>query len=293
MFASRIACVRFVLSGLLIIGLTLPVATLADTAHQARQQTLKLGIYPYSVTTRVLPAWRPLAKHLQQSLEQPVMLVSAPDTGAFTERAVNGDYFLYLSAPHVAAWLDQQELANRVRKLTIPAYGRLLTIEETRYRTLEDLAGRTVATVRQGTFVAELLDFQVAVLNKTKPFTITIEAKPTHASALRALLNGSVDAAFIAPIPHPHLLDLQAEAAVTVQRTRLSANGMFLAPVSLGTEHALLMGRLLDTFETENSAASAVLNTLVPSNPGQFAPINDEDIARLSPLVNNWRRGLN
>ncbi|MDF1818087.1 MAG: PhnD/SsuA/transferrin family substrate-binding protein [Immundisolibacteraceae bacterium] len=273
--------------------MTLPLATLAETAAQPRQQTLKLGIYPYSVTTRVLPAWRPLAKYLQQSLEQPVTLVSAPDTRSFTQRAVNGDYFLYLSAPHVAAWLDQQGSANRVRKMTIPAYGRLLTLEQTHYRTLEDLAGRTVATVRQGTYVAELLDFQVAVLNKTKPFTINIEAKPTHAGALRALLNGSVDAAFIAPIPHPHLLDLQAEAAVTVQRTRLSSNGMFLAPVSLGTEHALRMGRLLDTFATDNSAASAVLNTLVPNNPGQFAPIDDEDIARLSPLVNNWRRGLN
>ena len=293
MFVSRIACVRFVLSGILIIALILPVATLADTAPPAGQQTLKLGIYPYSVTTRILPAWRPLAKHIQQSLEQPVMVVSAPDTGSFTERALNGNYFLYLCAPHVAAWLDQQGSAHRVRKLTIPAYGRLLTLEKTRYRTLEDLAGRTVATVRQGTFVAELLDFQVAVLNKSKPFAINIEAKPTHAGALRALLNGSVDAAFIAPIPHPHLLDLQAEAAVTVQRTRLSSNGMFLAPVKLGTEHAQRMGRLLDTFEAENSAASAVLNTLVPSNPGQFAPINDEDIARLSPLVNNWRRGLN
>lgn len=293
--------------GLLLIGLALPGTQLsagtsitelnsaqhrAIDAGQKIRPALKLGINPYTVTSRIVPAWQPLANFLEQQLQQPVLLVSAVNTQTFTQRAINGDYFLYLSAPHVAAWLDRQGSANRVRQFFVPIYGQLLVLKQSGYDRLEDLTGKTIATVNPGTFIAELLDYRIAMLGENRPFQATIESRPTHASAFRALLNGSVEAAFIGPIPHPHLHTLRLDSIKIIERSKLTGNAMLMTPASLGVAHAQRMAKLVDKFQAEYPQASALLADFLRGVDGQFKPITDADIGHLMPLVNNWRSGI-
>ena len=109
---SQIIILRtWLLAGFLLVGICVPGgssvaqaiadSTLATTNHQP---ALKLGIYPYSYTARIVPIWKPLADYQQQQLQQPVVIVSAVDNTTFAQRAADGDYFLYAAAPHVAAW---------------------------------------------------------------------------------------------------------------------------------------------------------------------------------------------
>jgi len=277
----------------LFVTTTQAITTTENTAAKTSPPALKLAVYPYTHTSRVVPAWTPLADYLQQHLQQPVVVVSAPSHAAFAQRAEAGDYFLYITAPHMAAWLDQQGQACRVRKILIPLYGQLWVTKTSGYRGLNELAGKTIATMARGSLVAELLDYQGAILRDQRPFDFTIQYNPSHVSAVRAVLNGTADAAYVVPLPVPQLIGPDFESIVIVERSKLTTHAMFMTPAGLGHEHAEKMGRLLDDFQSNDDKAQTMFTPYLYSTPTIFEPILDSDIENLIPLANQWHGKLN
>lgn len=287
------------LAGLLLAGICAPAGLLAG--HPAgdpgpvtanHQPALKLGIYPYSITARIVPTWRPLADYLQEQLQQPVVIVSAIDNSTFTRRAADGDYFLFIAAPHTGAWLETEAVALRVRKLSVPVFGRLLAPERAGYTGIPDLAGKTIATAQSGVFVAELLDYHLTQLQHQQPLAITVVYTPTHLSALRAVLNGSANAAYITSLPYTHMLGIELNPVVEVERSELVGYGMLMTPAALGEQHARKMTGLLEQFTATDPRAAILLTNIVQGFTAEFLPIEDIDVEQLRPLVNHWRSKL-
>jgi len=290
-------------AGLLILGLILSWAgqteTLAgDPANEigsadSSPPTLKLGIYPYTFISRIVPTWQPLAAYLQQRLQRPVIIVSTKDNETFTRRAEHGDYFLYISAPHVAAMLDQRSVARRIAKVAVPIYAQLLAPKTAGYNGIEDLAGKTIATASDGTLVAELLDYRTARVRDLQQFVVTITNKPSHVSAVRAVLNGSADAAYVVPLPYKQVIGSEIETLVVLERSKLTTNSMLLSPAGLGIEHASKMARLVNDFQSTDKNAATMFAPYLYSGPAIFQPIEDSDINNLMPLVNHWQSKSN
>lgn len=286
--------VALLLAGICTPGGLLASQTAGDPAPVTtnHQPALKLGIYPYSITARIAPTWRPLADYLQEQLQQPVVVVSAVDNITFARRAANGDYFLYIAAPHTAAWLETEAVALRVRKLSVPVFGRLLAPEGAGYTGLPDLAGKTIATAQSGVFVAELLDYQLTQLQHQQPLEITVVHTPTHLSALRAVLNGSANAAYITSLRHNHMRGIELNPVVEVERSKLVSYGMIMTPAALGEQHAQKMTRLLEQFTATDPRAATLLTNIVEGFTAEFLPIKDVDMEQLRPLVKHWRSKL-
>ncbi|MEL0082044.1 MAG: PhnD/SsuA/transferrin family substrate-binding protein [Gammaproteobacteria bacterium] len=278
----------------LILGflLFIPAPSHADSSMAATERqaaALKFGVYPYSFTSRIAAAWQPLADYLQHQLKQPVVMVSAPDSETFIQRASRGDYFLYLSAPHTAAWLSLRGEALAIRSFQPPLYGQLLTTGAHDGSTLADFAGAKIATADTHSYIAELLEFEITQLNNQAPFHLTVVHKPSHTSAVRALLNGEVSAAYIGPLPRPHLPANSLDQVKILEKSRFTANAMFLTPAASGTEHANRMTEILDKFINSEPEVKGILPGILSDETTRFTPVKQQELKQLAPLVEHWR----
>ncbi len=83
-----------------LLGLLL--ATASWCAFAAGQQPLSIGLFPNLSTRLLLETYQPLREFLEQQLQQPVVMYTAPDFHSFISRTQNGEYDIIVTAPHFA-----------------------------------------------------------------------------------------------------------------------------------------------------------------------------------------------
>ena len=278
-------------------SLFLILATVYLTANQLRAETpdaastgqpatsLKIGLVPYSAGSRAVAAWLPLADFLQQKLQKPVSIVTAPSHKIFHQRIQQGRYFLIGSTPHIAAAMIKKNQAYPVRLIPAPITGRLIIRNDSSYSNLRALVGKSIATTSVGSFTARLLEREIEILNKQQPFSVNIRYSASHAGAVRSLLNGQTDAAFVSKIPHTASTVDQFDNLNIIGHSSLTSYPMIITPTALGAEHAVTMGKLLDEFSKMNALATSTLNPFNSELRHEFAVIKQADLDILEPLI--------
>ena len=130
-------CMRWILAVLLL----LPALALAATAAAT---PFRIGVAPHSSARVIIEMYQPLRLHLEQVLQRPVDIVTAPDFTEFARRAVAQDYDIAITTGHQARLLQTD-----ARYLTLLTYHAdfkavALVTAKSRYREPKDLAGSTV-----------------------------------------------------------------------------------------------------------------------------------------------------
>lgn len=128
----------------LILALLLLV-TAPTTLLAAESGSLVMGIFPYLNAHKLYRIYLPVKHHLEQVLNRPVILVTAPDYRSFLERTAAGDYDLVVTAPHFALLAEQESGFRRVAKALPRLQGALIVRRDQDIEWIADLKGRAVA----------------------------------------------------------------------------------------------------------------------------------------------------
>ena len=257
-------------------------------SHSA-SESLKIGLVPYSASSRAIAAWLPLANFLQAELKKPVQVVTAPNHKVFFERVLQGRYFLLLSSPHVAAAMIKRGQVYPVRLVTIPLTARLLVHKNSPFTNLKSLAGKSISTTNVGAFTALLLEQEIALLNKVQPFSMSIRYQSSHAAAIRSLLTGHTDAAYVSRLPHSKSSLEQFKQLKILSYSSITSHPMVVSPTSLGVDHANMIGALLDQYADQEPLSTRSLQPFGGAPKYTFAPIRQSDLDLLEPLFAHWR----
>ncbi|MBT9519859.1 MAG: PhnD/SsuA/transferrin family substrate-binding protein, partial [Dechloromonas sp.] len=75
---------------------------MAAAQEKATVRPLTVGLMPYLSTRMLLANYQPIAVALEQELQQPVQLVTAPDFDTYVKRVLDGEYDVAVLAPHFA-----------------------------------------------------------------------------------------------------------------------------------------------------------------------------------------------
>ena len=271
-----------------VIGtLCAPLDTAAETQMEPPQR-LKFGIAPYSASSRLIPSWAPLVRYLEAELGQPIATVSAPNHQQFLRRAKRGEYFFYVSTPHSAVAAISRGEALPVRYLSVPFRGQLVVPHNSSVTRLSDLENQVIVTATPDSFVAANLDYEISRLQLLSPFSTTVRYEKTHAAALRSLLNGLADAAYITRLPHKDRRQNGTLAVKTVQQSALVGYPFLLIPADSGEAMAARLGVLLDNFKAGSRQAEITPTSIVGESRYRFAPISAKQLRQLSALAEHW-----
>ena len=181
---SFIAAVALVI---LLAGL-LPVAAWATAAFT-------LGVLPIHSARTLATRYEPLRAYLEDKLNQPVRLESAPDFARFQQRTLNGDFNLTITPAHFAR-LAQLDAGYRPLTHYTPDHDSLLIYPRARpLASAAGLRGKTLAVIDQlAITVSAAMDYlDTQGLEAGRDFRV-LEHR-THVSVAYSLLNGTAAAA--------------------------------------------------------------------------------------------------
>ncbi|MFZ4479163.1 MAG: PhnD/SsuA/transferrin family substrate-binding protein [Rhodoferax sp.] len=130
--------IRWILSMLVL----LPALSLS--APQPAPAVFRIGVAPHSSARVIIDMYQPLRQHLEQLLQRPVEVVTAPDFTEFARRGVAQQYDIAITTGHQARLLQTD--AGYLPLLTYQADFKAVALvtADSRYREPKDLAGSTV-----------------------------------------------------------------------------------------------------------------------------------------------------
>lgn len=270
----------------LAIGLTLPQRAMA--AEEPERTALTIGIVPYMSTGMLLRTHTGLARSLEQSLQRPVTLRTAPDYQIFFQRLRAGDYDIAITPPHYG-WLAIRD--HGFQPLLVhrdPIRGILVSAASQPISKIADLRGTSIAVTDRSALMAILGALTLAeeglVENRDYQFIKAV----SHSSAIHNAITGKTRAALV------NSTSLTLAPADIRERTLIWGElavfpGQFyIAHPRLGERDTKAVLAALLAFETEAAGQAFFTN----SGLGGFRPINAEDRKTLERALPETRRLL-
>jgi phosphonate transport system substrate-binding protein len=179
---------------ILRIILMILCAGLAQAATATGPRPFELGIVPYLPTTTLVTAYQPLRAHLEEKLQRPVVLTTAPDFITFLERCLRKEYDAIVLGPGLGRFLQTEAgyLPVVVTRRNIKA---LVIVERhAPYTGLKDLSGKRVALLDPMLALSQLGKeiFRLNGLQPERDLQFHVVKSPSN--AVHAVLQGEVDA---------------------------------------------------------------------------------------------------
>ncbi len=253
---------------------------------------LEVGLFPYLSTHAVLNTYRPLRSYLEQRLQRPVTLVTAPDLRTFVERTEKGEYRFVITAPHFAR-LAQVE-AGYVPMLRVDngLYGILVVAKGSPVRDVRALRGKIVSTPSKITIVS-MLGLHLLRENGLQPGRdVTIHQAASHNSAVLSVLRGESTAAVTSATALRQMPPKIRDAVRTLALTREVPHLMYLANPRVPEREVAKMTRLLLDFAGSPEGRRFMRDTgyagLRPPTEGELRSL-DPYVTELKALLSQPR----
>jgi len=247
----------------------------------AESGSLVMGIFPYLNAHKLYRIYLPVKHHLEQVLNRPVILVTAPDYRSFLERTAAGDYDLVVTAPHFALLAEQESGFRRIAKALPRLQGALIVRRDQDIEWIADLKGRAVAMPDELaiiTFLGEEL-LQQHDLNTEEDIQIQNVAGINR--PLLLVSRGQVDAAVtVAGVVNSMPVYVQDSLKV-LDLTRDVPHIMFMASPDLDESSYQLIHDALLEFPVSGPGGRFIRD----SQLGGLEPILDEDMQALEDFV--------
>ncbi len=159
---------------------------------QAAQPALNFGIVPQQSASRLAQEWGPLLAEISRRSGVPLTFRTAPNIPSFEERLDKSEYDLaYMNPYHYVVFHKALGFRAFAKEQGRMLKGILVVRKDSRYRTVADLAGKTVVFPAPAAFAASILP--QAEFGRLH---IPIEAKfvASHDSVFRAVASGLQEA---------------------------------------------------------------------------------------------------
>lgn len=160
----------------------------------AAEAPLTLGVFPYVSRGQLMEFHTPLKTYLEQQLQRPVDMVTAPNFVEFMTRTQNGDYDLVLTAPHLGRLAEVRDGYQRVAMTAHRVYGIFLARKDSGIRRLADLRGKTLMAAQPVSIVYQMGMETLRQHGLEPGRDVTVIGSLTHNNALYAPLRRESDA---------------------------------------------------------------------------------------------------
>jgi len=185
------------LATLLISSFLLSATCLADTDSANDKQAISFGMLPFVSTHRLIEIFLPIKEYLEQELQRPVKLVTAPNFSDYMQRLLDGEYDLYHTPPHFAALAELEYGHRRLSRYSGSLDGSLFVIKNGPIKSFKDLKGKTMSTPAR-LAVITMLGESLLEDNGLQPGKdVTIRHASSHGNAILSVARGKTDAAVV------------------------------------------------------------------------------------------------
>lgn len=260
----------------------------AQTETTSSAKPLRVGLLPYLSTQKLLEQFAPVKKYLEAQLQRPVSLLTAADFKTYIERTQNDEYDIYLTAPHFAAYAENQFGHRRVCRTTRELTGAFYINKGSSIHSLIDLRGKTIASPDVTAIVTMLGELTLSEAGLIPGKDVTIIYTPSHNNAIITVANHQADAAVAASNVFDTMPQNVRDDLVRLQETRSAPNVMFMASKNLSKQEYLRIRK----FMLEFTAAGAGKEFFANSSYGDMAVITDKDMERLKPFISLLKKRL-
>lgn len=255
-----------------------------------KPDALRLGLLPHLSPQLLMKTYQPLANYLEQQLGRPVMTVSAPDFQTYSKRCIDGDYDIYLTAPHLAAFAEEQNRAHRLSRFSRVLHGVIVVPVDSPYTNVRDLRGLQLATP-DPMAVITLLGEATLLEHGLKPhIDLDVIHMQTHNTALLAVANGRVDAA-VAGVSAYEKMQPNIQSKLRVLKNTASVpHMMFMASTDLPDDEYHTIKDTLLKFTADGAGAGFF--TTQGKAFADLVSISENDmqsVATLVPLINHGK----
>lgn len=189
-------------AAMLILVLFVAAFSRHATATDATVKPLEIGIIPNVSTHALFAAYQPLRLYLEQRLDRPVILLTAPDFKTFYERTGRGDYDLAITPPHLARLAEIESGYVPLTTYQNELDALLLVARNGSIKTVADLRGKSIG-------MPDLLALAPMAgrhwleqrgLKAGTDYTLRITAP--HNTAVLSVMRGDTDAAIVGSGPY-------------------------------------------------------------------------------------------
>lgn len=218
--------IRHILSLLVVALMSVSVSARAEPAAQS---ALELGVFPYLSTRAMLATYQPLQHYLEQQMQRPVLIVTAPDMRTFVERTQAGAYPFVVTAPHFARFAQTEAGYRPLLRAKRDLRGVIVVSARSGIRDVAALRGKTVATPDALAIVTELGQALLRGNGIQPGKDVRMQEFPSHNSAALSVANGTVDAAIVSITAFIQLPEQQKQGLRVLAQTSEVPHVMFLA----------------------------------------------------------------
>ena len=263
---------------LLSCCLSLSAAVAAEPVTPA---PLRVGLLPSLSTDRLVTLFAPLRDYLQQNLQRPVILITAPNYELYMQRAAAYEYDLYFTAPHMAALAEKESGYRRVSLMNRELRGYVVVRNDSSIHALGDLKGHTIAMPEATAIITILGESLLKQHRLVAGKNIVLEYTPSHNNAIHALVSGKADAAIVSAGIYDATPAKNRKGLSVIDKTANLSYVMFMASPTMPEQEYQQLRRVMLQF----TAAGPGREFFQKSKYGDMGEIHDSDMRQLQPYV--------
>jgi phosphonate transport system substrate-binding protein len=266
------------MSALLATCVVMSTACFADDTPQ--QKPIRFGLLPFLTKTTLVRKFDPLIIYLEQTLNRPIEIRSAPNFKIYIERAIKGEYDVFLAAPQISAYMEQEHQSQRISRFTRELKGYFVVHKNAPYKTLADLQGKRFAYPDPLAVVTLLGEETLleAGLDPDKDFS---RHYTSHNNALQLVAKGEQDIAVVGITIYDNMPEVIKKNLRVLGSTAAIPHQMFHARKGLPKEDVVKISAAMLAF-TKDGAGKAFFSQVAF---GDMAAITDQQINALGKLV--------
>lgn len=259
----------------ILLALTLAFAAPAGAAD--KRAPLRVAVVPYLTTSVLLKLFEPLRSHLEQVMQRPVELYTAPDIRSHVQRIVKPDFDAVITAAHMGrlAQLDGSYLP--VAGFESPLKGIVTVHKNSDIRDVKDLKGRSIA-INDRLVLVSIVTLKDLQNQGVKLSDMQVVPAVTQNSSLLSVARGDVDAAVTAIFTLNQIPENQRQDIRIIYTTDRLPNVMFLANSRLPDAQRDAMRQALLGFGATPAGASffstSGFNGIVPLSEAYMKTID-------------------
>ncbi len=263
---------------ILAMFLLLPALSLAASVTAT---SFRIGVAPHSSARVIIEMYQPLRLYLEQVLQRPVEIVTAPDFTEFARRAVAQDYDIAITTGHQARLLQTD--AHYLTLLTYQADFKAVALvaANSRYRDPKDLAGSTVIGLSPSSLVTlwgQHWLLRNSVTNATMQYVSASD------SVGQLLLKGEGSAGFMSLANFQNLPPPVSEQLRVLAESLPMAGRVYVLNARHTKQHANILATLWTFAETPEAKQYFAKHKL-----GGYRALEARELIALDPYANEVR----
>ena len=268
----------------ILLSIAVICVLLTHQAHAATssdtEKPLRFGVMPFLSASMLVKKFEPLISYLETSLNRPVSINSASNFDAFIKNAINGDYDVFLAAPHISAYMEKNHQSRRVSRFKRRLKGYFVVHADSTYQSLDELRGKRFATADPLAVITILAEAELANIG-IDPQKDLVRHFSSHNNAMLLVAEGEQDLAAVGITIYDNIPAAIKGRLRVLTETRGIPHMMFQTRRGLpDSEHQAVRDALLN-FVSSGDGKVFFENAAF----GDMSPITDEDIESVSNLI--------